>query len=273
MLCTFCPPTILGDLYRIPEKSPKSSADKMNRACERNQKKDQTLREIRSLHFQMPAKMQVLGPRPDWEKYCKHTDLGLIRHRHPGPHPRIRLAFLSSGSIWHRFNIDSTSIRHRFPDLRPYFDAKSTPEEGKARRVRGWGAGGGLCLINPSQVNTVILGVESAILEKCAFCWLRSLQARGGSVFFWCQFCFWNCCFASSPEKFRDHFFRICLGVWHWKMAGIFGEFLWSPLPGKQSQKILEKFGENSEETPEENPGWKIRGTFIMQLFWPKELL
>ena len=28
MLCTFCPPTILGDFYRISEKSPKLSADK-----------------------------------------------------------------------------------------------------------------------------------------------------------------------------------------------------------------------------------------------------
>ena len=36
MLCTFCLPTILGDFYRIPEKSPKSSVDKINslRACE-----------------------------------------------------------------------------------------------------------------------------------------------------------------------------------------------------------------------------------------------
>ena len=53
MLCTFCPPTVLRDLksadfYRIPEKSPKSSADKMNRACEQ---KDQTLKKIRTLHF------------------------------------------------------------------------------------------------------------------------------------------------------------------------------------------------------------------------------
>ena len=29
-------------------------------------------------------------------------------------------------------------------------DTKSTPEEGRARRIRGWGRGG-LCLINPSQ--------------------------------------------------------------------------------------------------------------------------
>ena len=39
---------------------------------------------------------------------------GFIRHRPPGPHPRIRLAFPSSGidlaSIQHRFDIDSTSI-------------------------------------------------------------------------------------------------------------------------------------------------------------------
>ena len=47
-LCIFCPPTILGDFYRAPEESPKSSADKMNRACE---SKDQTLEKIRTLHF------------------------------------------------------------------------------------------------------------------------------------------------------------------------------------------------------------------------------
>ena len=35
-------------------------------------------------------------------------------------------------------------------------DAKSTLEEGKARRIRGWGPGG-LCLINPSQVYTTSL--------------------------------------------------------------------------------------------------------------------
>ena len=42
MLCTFCLPTILGDFYRIPEKSPKSLAGKMYRACE---SKDQTLKD------------------------------------------------------------------------------------------------------------------------------------------------------------------------------------------------------------------------------------
>ena len=41
MLCTFGPPTILNDFYRIPEKSPKLAMDKMDRACEQ---KDQTLK-------------------------------------------------------------------------------------------------------------------------------------------------------------------------------------------------------------------------------------
>ena len=31
--------------------------------------------------------------------------------------------------------------------------------------------------------------------------------------------------FACSPEKFCEYFFRVCLGILHWKMAGIFGEF------------------------------------------------
>ena len=45
------------------------------------------------------------------------------------------------GSIWHRFDTDLP--------IWPYFDAKSTSEEGRARRIRGWGPGG-LCLINSS---------------------------------------------------------------------------------------------------------------------------
>ena len=53
------------------------------------------------------------------------------------------------GSIWHRFNIDSTSIQHRFPDL-TLFRCQINPEEGTASWIRGRGLGG-LCLINPSQ--------------------------------------------------------------------------------------------------------------------------
>ena len=36
--------------------------------------------------------------------------------------------------------------------IRPYLDAKLSPEEGRARQIRGWGLGG-LCLINVSQDN------------------------------------------------------------------------------------------------------------------------
>ena len=59
-----------------------------------------------------------------------------------------------------RFGIDSTSIRHRNRvksgiDVgsmlnRCEIDAKSIPEERRARRIRGWGPAA-LCLINPSQ--------------------------------------------------------------------------------------------------------------------------
>ena len=71
------------------------------------------------------------------------------------PDPTLEYASPSppQGSIRHRFDIDSASIRHRFPDLtlfRCRIDAKSTPEEGRARRIRGWGPGG-LCLKSPSQ--------------------------------------------------------------------------------------------------------------------------
>ena len=55
MLCTFCPLTILSDFYRIPENSPKSSADNMFRACEL---KDQTYKKTRTLQFS-----EELSPR------------------------------------------------------------------------------------------------------------------------------------------------------------------------------------------------------------------
>ena len=44
------------------------------------------------------------------------------------------------GSIWHRNRVKSGN--------RCRIDAESTPEEGRARWIRGWGPGG-LCLINP----------------------------------------------------------------------------------------------------------------------------
>ena len=66
MLCTFCPPTILGNFYRIPEKSPKSSADKMYRAYE---SKDQTLKNqgvtnvhLSNVHFVLRDISGLLDP-------------------------------------------------------------------------------------------------------------------------------------------------------------------------------------------------------------------
>ena len=79
---------------------------------------------------------------------------GFIRHRPPGPRPRIHLALPSSlspqGSIWHRFNIDSTLIRHRFPDLtlfRCRIDVEKMPNRPLSRGGRGGFEGGvrGVC--------------------------------------------------------------------------------------------------------------------------------
>ena len=54
--------------------------------------------------------------------------------------------------------------------------------------------------------------------------------------------------FASSPETFCEYFFRSCLGILHWKMAGIFGEFVLVSVSHEtkhgNSSKIRGKFGE-----------------------------
>ena len=73
---------------------------------------------------------------------------GFIRHRNsPPPDPTFESASPSppQTSIWHRNRVTSRNwCRIDFQ-----IDAKSTPEEGTARRTRGWGPVG-LCLINPS---------------------------------------------------------------------------------------------------------------------------
>ena len=70
------------------------------------------------------------------------------------PDPTLESASPSppQGSIRHRFDIDSTSIDPVSMSIRCRIDAKSTPEEGRARRIRGSGPGG-LCLISPSQLS------------------------------------------------------------------------------------------------------------------------
>ena len=58
-----------------------------------------------------------------------------------------------------------------------------------------------------------------------------------------------------SPENFCGFYLRICLGILHWKMAGIFGEFFSGlRFPRSKAQKLLKYFGENSEQ----NSGWKF---------------
>ena len=54
---------------------------------------------------------------------------GFVGHRPPDTTIESTSSSPPQGSIWHRFNIDSTLIRHRFLIL-PYFNAKLTPEEG-----------------------------------------------------------------------------------------------------------------------------------------------
>ena len=118
------------------------------------------------------ARGPVLIPPPPsynhWAK-CKRglRNLGLkpqisresliIRHRRPGPHPRIRLALPSSGfdfasiqhPIRHRNRVKSGN-RCRINVKSMWDRCQIDPEEGRARRIRGWGPGR-LCLISPSQ--------------------------------------------------------------------------------------------------------------------------
>ena len=76
-------------------------------------------------------------------------------------------------------------------------------------------------------------------------------------------------------KTFVDFFFRICLGILQWKMAGILGEFFLvsvshetkhkksSKISGKIRSKIRGKIRDEH---------FKIRGTFGLQLFWPNKL-
>ena len=65
-------------------------------------------------------------------------------------------------------------------------------------------------------------------------------------------------CFACSPEEFCEYFFRVCLGILHWKMAGIFGESFLVSVSHNEAWKILEKFGENPEQNSGQNSGRKF---------------
>ena len=63
-----------------------------------------------------------------------------------------------------------------------------------------------------------------------------------------------SCYLASSPETFCEYLLPICLGILHWKMAGIFGEFfLVSVSHEMKHENSSKKFGENSERNSRQN--------------------
>ena len=75
---------------------------------------------------------------------CRSCE-GFIRHRPPGPHLESPSPSPPQGSIWHRFNIDSTSIRHRNrveSGNRCRIDVKSMPNRPLRRGGRGGFEGG-----------------------------------------------------------------------------------------------------------------------------------
>ena len=64
----------------------------------------------------------------------------------PDPTPESASPSPAQGSIWHPNRV---KIRKSISN-RCWIDTKSTPEEGRARQIRGWGPGG-LCLKATSQ--------------------------------------------------------------------------------------------------------------------------
>ena len=122
--------------------------------------------------------------------------------------------------VWHRNRKSQKSLRFRcakFPSHWPVF-----PHEMKGLRKRSFRAQG-----------------------KCAPFPLRGNSAPGHSLK--TPSALINSYFACSPVEFCEYIFRVCLGILHWKMAGIFGESFWPPSPTKRSaknpQKIRGKFG------------------------------
>ena len=94
----------------------------------------------------------MVGPRPG---ELSRIVRGLLGTGQSDPALESASPSPSWGSIWHRIGSGSNQeIDVESMPNRCWIDAKSTPEEGKARRIRGWGPGG-LCLINPSQLQNI----------------------------------------------------------------------------------------------------------------------
>ena len=53
-------------------------------------------------------------------------------------------------------------------------------------------------------------------------------------------------CFACSPENICDFFVRICLGIWHCKMAEILGEIFSGLRPGNKARNFGANSGQHS---------------------------
>ena len=80
--------------------------------------------------------------------------------------------------------------------------------------------------------------------------------------------------FACSPETLGWIFFSCLPGNLALKKGRDFWvNFFWSPFPTKRSTKTPQKIGGKFGAKFGEKFGteiWKIRGTFVLQLFWPK---
>ena len=80
---------------------------------------------------------------------------------------------------------------------------------------------------------------------------------------------------ACSPEEFCEYFFRVCLGILHWKMAGIFGGFFLVSVShetkheksSKNSGKIRSKIRGKIRDENSKNSGNFRSAAFL----WPKK--
>ena len=70
-------------------------------------------------------------------------------------------------------------------------------------------------------------------------------------------------CYFACSQEFGEYFFRVCLGILHWKMAGTFGDFF---LVSVSHETKHEKSSKHSGKIR-----GKIRETFVLQLSWPKK--
>ena len=113
------------------------------------------------------------------------------------------------------------------------------------------GGGGGLQYIHwkPSATSSRNFGWKLSHHVICQKCLFQNLKDRG-----FAKGWFPKSYFASSPENSCGVFLWTCLGILHWKMALILVIFFWSPFP----QKLLKKFGENSEKISGQNSGRKF---------------